>query len=280
MSPGLLRVALEHPVQAFRLPPECHGQGFERARATATLDGVPLDFPHDGRGHVRALRKLTLTPAELADTVADSPGNRSPVLRIAFRHAFLRAPLPAPRLAGHFTIPHQAETNRKHTKALRNISELKSASNRLFHLQARAAIPGLTEQDPLTAKAIGLLKHFRVSQQRKHLAPRAVLSGLHRGCTLSALHLHNPRTNCTENASELHWHCMANKHGVQVELRTGNPGCGAGARAGPGTGPVRSAGRTRRAGRSRGLSRNTGSACLRSCRSVSGSGDSPSAAPG
>ena len=87
MTPGLLRVALEHPVKVFRLPSECHGQGFERAGATATLDGVPLDFPHDGHGHVRALRKLTLTPAELADTVADSPGNRSPVLRIAFRHA-------------------------------------------------------------------------------------------------------------------------------------------------------------------------------------------------
>ena len=87
MTPGLLRVALEHPVKVFRLPSECHGQGLERAGATAALDGVPLDFPHDGHGHVRALRKFTLTPAELADTVADSPGNRSPVLRIAFRHA-------------------------------------------------------------------------------------------------------------------------------------------------------------------------------------------------
>ena len=121
MPSGLLRVALEHPVKVFRLPSERHGQGLERAGATATLDGVPLDFPHDGHGHVRALRKLTLTPAELADTTADSPGNRSPVLRIAFRHAFLRAPLPAPRLAGHFAIPHQAETNRKQTKAIRNI---------------------------------------------------------------------------------------------------------------------------------------------------------------
>ena len=87
MPPGLLRAALEHPVKVFRLPSECYGQGFERAGATTTLDGVPLDFPHDGHGHVRALGKLTLTPAELADTVADSPGNRSPVLRIAFRHA-------------------------------------------------------------------------------------------------------------------------------------------------------------------------------------------------
>jgi hypothetical protein len=118
---GLPRVALEHPVKVFRLPSERHGQGLERAAAAAALDRVPLEFPHDGHGHVRALGKLTLTPAELADTAADSPGNRSPVLRIAFRHAFLRAPLPAPRLAVHFATPHQAETSRKQTKAFRNI---------------------------------------------------------------------------------------------------------------------------------------------------------------
>ena len=66
----LPRVALEHPVKVFRLPSERHGQGLERAGATAALDRVPLEFPHDGHGHVRALGKLTLTPAELADTAA------------------------------------------------------------------------------------------------------------------------------------------------------------------------------------------------------------------
>ena len=83
----LLGAASEHPVQVFRLPPEGHGQGFERATAAAALHSMPLDFAHDGCGHMRTLRKLTLTPAKLADTVADSPGDRSPVLRIAFRHA-------------------------------------------------------------------------------------------------------------------------------------------------------------------------------------------------
>jgi hypothetical protein len=121
LTSRLLRVAPENPVQVSGLPPQRRGQGFKGAGATAALDGVPLDFPHDGHGHVRTLRKLTLTPAELADTAADSPGNGSPVLRIAFRHAFLRAPLPAPRLAGHFAIPRRAETNRKQAKAFRNI---------------------------------------------------------------------------------------------------------------------------------------------------------------
>jgi hypothetical protein len=116
----LLRAAFEHPVQVFRLPPESHGQGFERATATAALHGMPLDFAHDGCGHMRTLRKLALTPAKLADTVADSPSDRSPVPWIAFRHAFLRAPLPAPRLAGRCAIPRQTGTNRNQAKAFRN----------------------------------------------------------------------------------------------------------------------------------------------------------------
>ena len=63
--------------------------------------------------------KLALTPAELADTAADSRGNRSPVLRIAFRHAFLRAPLPAPRLAIPFVTP-PPEYQNVHTVAERH----------------------------------------------------------------------------------------------------------------------------------------------------------------
>ena len=116
----LLCAAFEHPVQVFRFPPEGHGQGFERAAATAALHGMPLDFAHDGYGHMRTLRELALTPAKLADTVADSPSDRSPVLGIAFRHAFLRAPLPAPRLAEHCAIPRQTGTDRNQTKAFRN----------------------------------------------------------------------------------------------------------------------------------------------------------------
>ena len=116
----LLRAALEHPVKAFRLPPESHGQGLERAAVTAALHGMPLDLPNDGQRHMRTLRKLPLTPAKLADTVADSPSDRSPVPRIAFRHAILRAPLPAPRLADPYAIPQQTGTNRNQAKAFRN----------------------------------------------------------------------------------------------------------------------------------------------------------------
>jgi hypothetical protein len=150
---GLPRAAFEHPVKVFRLPPESHGQGFKRAAATAALHGVPLDFPHDGYRHMRTLRKLALTPAKLADTVADSPSDRSPVLRIAFRHAFLRAPLPAPRLADHRAIPHRAETKRNQSKAIRNtsgadishismISALREQSRLLISLMIRQSPKG------------------------------------------------------------------------------------------------------------------------------------------
>jgi hypothetical protein len=47
----------------------------------------PLDFRHDGYRRLRKFRKLTASPAKLADTVADNPSARSPVPSIAFQHA-------------------------------------------------------------------------------------------------------------------------------------------------------------------------------------------------
>jgi hypothetical protein len=117
---GLMCAAIEHLGKVFWLPSQSHGQGFERSAATSALDSVPLDFPHHGHGDMRTLRKLALTPAKLADAITDSSSDRSPVSWIAFRHAFLRAPLPAPRLADHWAIRHQAETNRNHSKSFRN----------------------------------------------------------------------------------------------------------------------------------------------------------------
>ena len=86
-------------------------------------DGMPLDLPHHGHRHMRALRQLALRPAQLAVTIADNPRDRSPVLRIAFRHAFLRAPLPALRVADPSAIPRQTETNRDQTTSIRNNSQ-------------------------------------------------------------------------------------------------------------------------------------------------------------
>jgi hypothetical protein len=147
-TPVRLRVAFENPVQVLRLPPEGHRQGLKRATATAALHGMPLDFAHDSHGHMRTLRKLTLTPAKLADTVTDSPSDRSPVLWIAFQHAFLRAPLPAPRLAEYRAIQRQTGTNRNQTKASRNkygaeissismISSLQREASRAFSITNR-----------------------------------------------------------------------------------------------------------------------------------------------
>ena len=138
-----LRVAFEHPVQMLRLPAEGHRQGLKRATATAALHGMPLDFAHDGHGHMRTLRKLALTPAKLADTVTDSPSDRSPVPWIAFRHAFLRAPLPAPRLAEHCAIPRQTGTNRNQAKAFRNKYGAEISSTFDDFIPATGAIPGL-----------------------------------------------------------------------------------------------------------------------------------------
>lgn len=77
--------------------------------------------PEPGQNrHMRTLRELALRPAKLADTIADDLRDRSTVLRIAFRHAFLRAPLPAPRVADSSATPRRTETNRDQTTPIRN----------------------------------------------------------------------------------------------------------------------------------------------------------------
>jgi hypothetical protein len=77
---------LKHRVKAFRFPPESNRKGFQRPLASPALHRMPLDFPHNGQGHMRALRKLTLTPAKLTDAFADHPSDRSPIFRYV-RHA-------------------------------------------------------------------------------------------------------------------------------------------------------------------------------------------------
>jgi len=84
----LVRVAFKYRVEVFRLPAESHGQRFQRPPTTAALDRMALDLPHDGRRHMRTLRKLTLTPAELANAIADCTGDRSPIFRHGRSSAF------------------------------------------------------------------------------------------------------------------------------------------------------------------------------------------------
>jgi hypothetical protein len=120
VTAGLFCAAFQRLVEAPGLPAQSYGQGFECAAATAALDGMPLDLPHDGHRHMRTLRELALRPAQLADAIADNPRDRSPVLRIAFRHAFLRAPLPALRVADLSAIPRRTGTNRDQTTSIRN----------------------------------------------------------------------------------------------------------------------------------------------------------------
>ena len=117
---GLSCAAVQHLIGAPGLPAQSCRQGSAGAAVVAALDGMPLDLRYDGHRHMRTLRKLVLRPAKLADTIADNPRDRSPVLRIAFRHAFLRAPLPAPRVAEHRAIARQTGTNRDQTTSIRN----------------------------------------------------------------------------------------------------------------------------------------------------------------
>lgn len=152
VTAGLVRAAFEHPSEVLGLPPESHGQGFERAAATAALHGVPLEFPHHGYRHMRTLRKLALTPAKLADPVADGPSDRSPVLGIAFRHAILRAPLPAPRLADRYAIPQQTGTNRNQAKAFCNNYEAEISAIPLTSALREGVTPGLPGHKPSITK--------------------------------------------------------------------------------------------------------------------------------
>jgi hypothetical protein len=157
MTAGRVHVAIEYPGKVFRLPPESHRQGFQRPATTAALNGMPLYFRHDSYRHMRTLRKLALLPAKLADALADSPSDRSPVPWIAFRHGFLRAPLPAPRLAHRTAMPQQTGTKRDQAEAFRNnygaeisLISMISAPREVTPRPSRSQTPN--HQDPRAAE--------------------------------------------------------------------------------------------------------------------------------
>jgi hypothetical protein len=65
--------SFEDRVKALRLPAERHRQRFQSSRTPATLNGVTLNFAHDGRRYMRALRKFTLTPSKLSNRNQSRP---------------------------------------------------------------------------------------------------------------------------------------------------------------------------------------------------------------
>jgi hypothetical protein len=83
-------IALEHGVKVLWFPAEGHGQRFQGSRATAALNGVPLNFAHYGWRHMRAFRKFALTPPKLIHALVDGFGDCRPILRHSFppRSAF------------------------------------------------------------------------------------------------------------------------------------------------------------------------------------------------
>ena len=76
--------SVEDRVKVLGLPAECHGQRFQSSRATVALNGVTLNFAHDGGRYMRALRKFTLTPSKLDHALIDGLSNCCPI----FRHPF------------------------------------------------------------------------------------------------------------------------------------------------------------------------------------------------
>ena len=88
---------VEHLVKVLWLPAERYGQRFQRARATAALDGVTLDLSDGRQRHMRTFRKFALSPSKLIYTLIDGLGDCRPILR----HPFPPRSASAQRLADH-----------------------------------------------------------------------------------------------------------------------------------------------------------------------------------
>ena len=151
----LFCAALQHLIDAPGLPAQSSGQGSEGTAATSAPDGMPLDLPHDGHRHMRTLRQLVLRPAKLADTIAGNPRDRSPVLRIAFRHAFLRVPLPALRVADPSATPRRTGTNRDQTTSIRNNYQAEISAISMISALVMAVRPFAVVRPPLAILADG-----------------------------------------------------------------------------------------------------------------------------
>jgi hypothetical protein len=81
---GRWSASLQDGFKMLRLPAERHRQRFQGSRAAAALDGVTLNFAHDGGRYMRALCKFALTPSKLNHAPIDGFGDCRPI----FRHSF------------------------------------------------------------------------------------------------------------------------------------------------------------------------------------------------
>ena len=108
---------VEHLVKVLWLPAERYGQRFQRARATAALDGVTLDLSDGRQRHMRTFREFALTPSKLSYALIDGLGDCRPILR----HPFPPRSASAQRLADrrHCAARHGASSRAIHQKHLR-----------------------------------------------------------------------------------------------------------------------------------------------------------------
>jgi hypothetical protein len=81
---GRRPASFQDRLKVLRLPAERHRQRFQSSWAAAALDGVTLNFAHDGGRYMRALCKFALTPSKLGHAPFDDLGDCRPI----FRHAF------------------------------------------------------------------------------------------------------------------------------------------------------------------------------------------------
>jgi hypothetical protein len=102
--------AIEHRVKVLRVPAKCDRQRFQGAPAAAALNGVPLDFPDNGRRYMRTLSKLTLLPSQLSYALIDGFGDCRPILR----HSILRRSKSGAEASGTSTFRGRSQPSIRH----------------------------------------------------------------------------------------------------------------------------------------------------------------------
>ena len=152
MTVGLFYPAAQHQATVLRVPAGIRRRACGSLMAASASGRMPLDFPHYGHQSMRMFRELALIPAMLAGAFAASASDRGPVLPIAFRHAYLRVPLPAPTVADLCPVPQHPRIGRNQTKSFRN-----NFRGRISHSATISAIPSVCPRkwSPATSLSSG-----------------------------------------------------------------------------------------------------------------------------